>query len=307
MSLRKQEWLQRLAYEGRLYQTIASKEFLIKKAQKLGLGSNSAETLSQALLEKTYRPLGGNEVDLILLDVVLELVEAVIKQCTGDDLKQAFKQGYKIQSVDKIDLKSYQTEIFSLLPMKFKEEAIRDLIWKATKLDAGKVLLLLAPLLKKPTELIRAGERLSLTKEERAFQADTVFEFGGYAIKGENIIPAKSSLENFKSQIKKLTGRSMTGYSVGYVAKAIRNEVYLWHLNYGSFTDRRLGRYLDSYIRERVYLFLLKKYDKAGKKEVYQRFMLGYPTLEGITIPSVRPVGEPCAGKLACTVRGADK
>ncbi len=307
MSLRKQEWLRRLAYEGRLYQTIASKEFLVKKAQKLGLGSNSADSLSQALSEKTYRPLGGNEVDQILLDVVLEVIEAVIRQDNGEDLIKAFKQGYKIQSVEKIHLIRHKKEIFSLLPLIIKEEALRDLIWKATKLDADKVLLALAPLLKKPSELIRFGERLSLIKEELYFSTDEIFEFAGYIIKGNKIAPAKSSLENIKHQVKKLTGRSMTGYSVGYVAKAIRNEIYLWHADYSFFTDRRLGRYLDSYIRERIYLFLLKKYDKAGKKEVYRRFMLGYPTLEGITIPSVRPVGEPCAGKLACTVRGADK
>ena len=99
----------------------------------------------------------------------------------------------------------------------------------------------------------------------------------------------------------------MTGYSVKYIAGALKREVLSWQKEYGFCTDRRLGRYLDSFIRERVYLFLLKKYDKAGKKEVYQRFMLGYPTLEGVTIPSVHPVGEPCAGKLACTVRGAGR
>lgn len=304
MSLRKQEWIKRLAKEGKLTKTITTEDFLLSAAKRVGASENSVQKLISTLNENAYRPLGGNELDRLLLEVILEILDAIIPQSTGHDLKEGLAKGYQIKKVEAIDLASKKKELFKLLATEVSEDKFIDLTWKVAKINEEQVLLALAPLLKRENELVRDGQLLQFSLEAGASQ---LTEFSGYLVRGKEISPAKNSLENFKKKIKKLSDRSMTGYSVKYIAGALKREVLSWQKEYGFCTDRRLGRYLDSFIRERVYLFLLKKYDKTGKKEVYQRFMLGYPTLEGVTIPSVRPVGEPCAGKLACTVRGAGK
>ncbi len=306
MSLRKQEWLRRLASSGNLYQTISSKEYLTKKAKSLGIEEYTATNLSRLLLDYAYRPLGGNDLDKIVLAVVLEILEALIPEDSGLQLKAELLSGKKVISVSEIDLLANKKELFKLFNTKVKEKPFIDLTWKAAKVEEKQVLLALSPLLKGKDQLIRKGQVLQF-----GFETNLSYPvvFAGYVIREDQsvpVLPEKECIESFKRNIKSLTTRSMSGYSVKYVAIAVRKECLKWRAEYGFCTNRKLGRYLDSYIRERIYLFLLKKYDKAGKKEVYQRFMLDYPTLDGVLIPSVRPVGEPCAGKLACTVRGAD-
>jgi len=304
VSLRKQEWIRRIAKEGKLVKTIATDDFLLSAAKRVGASESSVQKLISTLQENAYRPLGGNELDRLLLEAILEILGALLPQSTGQDLKEGLVKGYQIRKVETLDLASKKKQLFKLLATKVFEEKFIDLTWKTAKINEDQVLLALAPLLKGKNELVRDGQLLQFSLEAEAIP---IIEFSGYLVRGKEISPTKNSLENFKKKIKKLSDRSMTGYSVKYIAGALKREVLSWQKEYGFCTDRRLGRYLDSFIRERVYLFLLKKYDKAGKKEVYQRFMLGYPTLEGVTIPSVHPVGEPCAGKLACTVRGAGR
>lgn len=313
MSLRKQEWLKRLASEGRLFQAIANYDYLVKKAKALRISENSARTLSKSLLNQTYRPLDGNEVDSLLVDTVLEIIEAIVKEDTGLEVYKALKATdlklVKLE-VEKLDLGILKKELFGLLKLVLVENELIDLVWKAAKIKERDVLIKLAPLLKlKNTAVfIKDGQMLSLSKKIDGLPENSDLSFAGYLIKLDpicKVLPAKSAIEMFKKSVKHLTERSKTGFSARYTAIEISKTISAWHTDFGFCTDSRLSRYLDSYVRERVYLFLLKKYDKAGKKEVYQRFMLGYPTLEGITIPSMRPVGEPCAGKLARTVRGA--
>lgn len=311
MTLRKQEW-RSLADAGRLYETMASFEFLQKCAKALKINEKTAATLSEALQQRTYRPLGGNEVDTLLLKCVLDALSALIKEDSGLDLYRTLRTldlaTVQIQ-VEKLDFACLKKELFKLLKEAVPDEEFVDLVWKGAKIAEEDVLEKLAPLLKQKHNgvLIRGCEMLSISGETAPGNGRD-FEFGGYAVKLEpdlKILPAKSSIEAFKRDIKNLTTRSRVGYSVRFSAVEITRRIRQWHESFGFCTDRKLGRYLDSYVRERVYLLLLKKFDKAGKKEVYQRFMLGYPTLEGITIPSTRPVGEPYAGKPARTVRGA--
>lgn len=315
MSLRKLEWLRKLAIEGRVYENIATQEFLVKKAKALSLKPKAADTLMNALIDRTYRPLGGNDADLILLDTVIEVLNATLLEDSGEDILRVVKaQGNELykESVAKVNLESVKKELFKLLPDYIKDNEFNDLVWKAAKIDEKKILLALLPLLKlnRPEVLTRSGEVFELKPSLNKLTPVESLEFGGFELRKNStrlwIMPSKDSIESFKRTIKQLTERSMTGYSARFIAISLKREIVFWLNDFGFCTNRKLGRYLDSYIRERVYLFLLKKYNKAGKKEIYQRFMLVYPTLEGVVIPSVRPVGEPCAEKLACTVRGAD-